>query len=125
MLLDQEEFRRYFSNVTQEDQTRWDLVANGLQNNKHFIDVLLHELRMLNGEIRFYRSSTNIYNEESFIFFNNLSTILFQMESTESEYGDIKPFLGFLWVIFTGWSFIDGYNKSEILQEMISKLTRS
>lgn len=53
MLLDQEEFRRYFKNNNTNNENRWDAVANGIQNNEYYLNEILYELRVLNDEIKF------------------------------------------------------------------------
>jgi hypothetical protein len=122
MLLDQEEFKRYFKNSNANDENRWDAVANGIQNNEYYFGEILYELRVLNDEIKFVRSAIDIHNEDVFQFLNNLSQIIHRMESTKPEYDDIKSFCRFLWEIFTGWSFIDGYRKTDIIADMIERI---
>jgi len=122
MLLDQEEFRRYFKNNNTNNENRWDAVANGIQNNKYYLNEILYELRVLNDEIKFVRSSIDIHDEEVFQFLNNLSQIIHRVESTNPEYDDIKSFCRLLWEIFTGWSFIDGYRKTDIIADMIGRI---
>ena len=125
MLLDQEEFRRYFKNNISEDQTRWDAVANGLQDNSYYLKEVIYELQMLNEEIRFVKNNIDIHDEEAFNFFNRLSQIIFRMESTQPEYDDIKSFCSFLWQLFTGWSFIDGYRDTDLIHSMIVRLNKA
>jgi hypothetical protein len=122
MLLDQEEFRRYFKNYNANNENRWDAVANGIQNNEYYLNEILYELRMLNDEIKFVRNNIDIHDEEVFQFLKNLSQIIHRMESTKPEYDDIKSFCRFLWEIFSGWSFIDGYRKTDIIAEMIGHI---
>ncbi|MEQ1674140.1 MAG: hypothetical protein ABL865_03770 [Candidatus Nitrotoga sp.] len=122
MLLDQEEFRRYFKNNNANNENRWDAVASGIQNNEYYLNEILYELRVLNDEIKFVRSNIDIHDEEVFKFLNNLSQIIHRMESTKPEYDDIKSFCRFLWEIFTGWSIIDGYRKTDIIADMIGRI---
>ena len=122
MLLDQEEFRRYFKNNNENNENRWDAVANGIQNNEHYLNEILYQLRMLNDEIKFVRNNIDIHDDEVFNFLNDLSQIIHRMESTKPEYDDIKSFSRFLWEMFSGWSFIDGYKKSDIIANMIKRI---
>ncbi|MCD2453607.1 hypothetical protein GO003_024830 [Methylicorpusculum oleiharenae] len=122
MLLDQDEFKRYFKNSNVENEKRWDAVANGIQNNEYYLGEILYELRVLNDEIKFVRSAIDIHDEDVFQFLNNLSHIIHRMESTKPEYDDVKSFCRFLWEIFTGWSFIDGYRKTDIIVDMIERI---
>jgi hypothetical protein len=122
MLLDQEEFKRYFKNNNSNNENRWDAVANGMQDNEYSLNEILYELRVLNDEIKFVRSNIDIHDEEVFQFLNNLSQVIHRMESTKPEYDDIKTFCRFLWEIFTGWSIIDGYRKTDIIADMIRRV---
>jgi len=123
MLLDQEEFKRYFKNSNSNNKNRWDAVANGIQDNEYYLNEILYELRVLNDEIKFVRSNIDIHDEEVFQFLNNLSQIIHRMESTKPEYDDIKSFCRFLWEIFTGWS--DGYRKTDIIADMIVRIKKT
>jgi len=44
-----------------------------------------------------------------------------RMESTTQDYDEIKSFCRFLWQIFTGWSWVHGYSKTNLIQEMLGK----
>jgi hypothetical protein len=122
LLLDQEEFRRYFKNNNTNNENRWDAIANGIQNNEYYLNEILYELRLLNDEIKFVRSNIDIHDDEVFQFLNNLSQVIHRMESTKPNYDDIKSFCGFLWEIFTAWSRIDGYRKTDIIADMIGRI---
>jgi len=121
-LLNQEEFRRYFKNNNGRNENRWDAVVNGIQGNEYYLNEIIYELRMLNEEIKFIRSSVDIHDEDVFQFLKRLSHMIHRMESTKPDYDDIKSFCGFLWSLFTGWSFIDGYRKTDIVTEMLERI---
>lgn len=120
-LLDQEEFKRYFKNNNESGENRWDAVANGLQANEFYLREIVYELRMLNDEIRFIRSTLNIKSIQVYEFLGRLSREITRMESTTQDYDDIKSFCRFLWQIFTGWSWVHGYSKTNLIQEMLGK----
>jgi hypothetical protein len=120
-LLDQAEFKRYFKNNNEQGKNRWDAVANGLQGNEFYLREIVYELRMLNDEIRFVRSSLHINDVEAYEFLGRLSRSIVRMEATTPDYDEIKSFCGFLWQIFTGWSWVHGYSQSDIIQEMVRR----
>lgn len=121
-LLNQEEFRRYFKNNNKCNENRWYAVANEIQGNEYYLNEIIYELRMLNDEIKFIRSSVDIHDEEAFLFLKRLSHMIHRMESTKPDYDDIKSFTGFLWSLFTGWSFIEGYRKADVVAEMLERI---
>ncbi|MFZ4699437.1 MAG: hypothetical protein ACOYMG_05260 [Candidatus Methylumidiphilus sp.] len=122
ILLDQEEFKRYFKNNNSNNENRWDAVANGIQKNQVYLKEILYELRILNDEIKFVRSTIDIHDEDVFQFLNKLSQIIHKMESTNPDYDEIKSFCRFLWEIFSGWSFVGGYRKSDLINDMIKRI---
>jgi hypothetical protein len=120
-LLDLSEFRRYFKNNNKHGENRWDAVANSLESNEFYLKEIIYNLRMLNEEIRYTRNVVNLNDPEAFDFLNRLSQAIVRMESTEREYDDIKSFCGFLWSIFTGWSWVEGYRESDLIKEMLGR----
>lgn len=120
-LLDQEEFKRYFRNNNEKGENRWDAVANGLQANEFYLREIIYELRMLNDEIRFIRSTLNIKDIEVYEFLGRLSREIVRMETTSQDHDDIKSFCRFLWEIFTGWSWASGYSKTNLIQDMLGR----
>ena len=122
ILLDQDEFRRYFSNMNTQNRDRWGAVMGGIEENGYYLREVLYELRMLNEEIRYVRNNIDIYDEEVFDFLNRLSQIISRMDATTPDYEDIKSFSRFLWELFSGWSFGEGYRKSDLIKDMIDRI---
>jgi len=120
-LLNLSEFRRYFKNNNQDGEKRWDAVANSLQENEFYLKEIIYHLKMLNEEIRYTRNVVNLNDPEVFNFLNQLSQSIVRMESTEREYDDIKSFCGFLWSIFTGWNWVEGYSDSDLIEGMLAR----
>lgn len=121
-LLNQEEFKRYFKNRNENGEIRWDAVANSLEENEFYLREIIYELRMLNEEIRFVRSTLNIKDAKVYGFISGLSREIVRMESTTQNYDEIKSFCSFLWQLFTGWSLVHGYSKVNLLQENLEKV---
>lgn len=121
-LLLHEEFRRYFKNNNGHGEDRWFAVANSLQENRYYLDEIIFELQRLNDEIKYIKNTIYLFDSEVFDFLNRLSQIIHRYERTEQEYDSIKSFMGFLWTIFTGWNWADGYKNAEYLEKMISRV---
>jgi hypothetical protein len=122
MLLDQGEFRRYFGIHVTDDQTRWHAVLNSLNQNAYLLRDILHELEVLREELLYVLSSIDVHDEEVFGFLKRLSHAIFRLRDVEPEYDDIKYIGGFLYEIFAGWSFIEGYRKEDIVLSMIERI---
>ena len=121
-LLLHEEFRRYFKNKNRRGEDRWYAVANALQGNQYYLDEIIFELQRLNDEIKYIKNTIYLFDSEVFDFLNRLSQTIHRYERTEQEYDDIKSFMGFLWSVFTGWSWVDGYKNADYLEKMISRI---
>ncbi|WP_312381129.1 hypothetical protein [Stutzerimonas balearica] len=121
-LLSQEEFRRYFKNSNCLGENRWDAVSNALLANEYYLAEIKYEITILNDELKFLLGSAHVYDEEAFRYFKRVSQVLHRLELVKQEYDDIKTLCRYLWSIFTGWSFVDGYKEAhkDMFLEMLS-----
>jgi len=119
-LMLQNEFKIFFKTKISDSQERWDSVLNGLDNQ--LLYELLGELELLKNEIEFINNNITIDDEDVFIFMKNISINIYRLRDINLENDDIKVLSRFLWQLFSGWSFIDGYKKDDIVQVMISKI---
>lgn len=121
-LLVHEEFRRYFKNKNKHGEDRWDAVANSIQDNQYYLDEIIFELQRLNDEIKYIKNTIYLFDTEVFDFLSRLSQTIHRYERTEQEYDGIKSFMGFLWSVFTGWNWVDGYTNADYLERMILRV---
>jgi hypothetical protein len=119
-LVDQNEFRKYFSEYFTEDQNRWHAVFNGLDED--LLDDLRVELEILLNEATFVLNNVFIADENVFSFFKRLSQSVIKMKSSKMEYMDLKSLTSFLYEIFAGWSMASGYREEDIVKVMIDKI---
>lgn len=124
-LLDKSEFQRYFKNDNASGKNRWDEVANGIQGNEFYLREIVYELRMFNEEIKYIRNTVYLGDSEVFNFLNKLSQAIHRYELTQPEYDEINSFCGFLWSLFTGWNFVDGYENRDYIEKMLAKVTKT
>ncbi|MCQ6261285.1 hypothetical protein MLD55_05010 [Alcanivorax sp. MM125-6] len=124
-LLDKSEFQRYFKNNNASGKNRWDEVENGIQGNEFYLREIVYELRMFNEEIKSIRNAVYLGDYEVFNFLNRFSQAIHRYELTQPEYDDIKSFCGFLWSVFTGWNFVDGYGNRDYIEKMLAKATKT
>jgi hypothetical protein len=61
-------------------------------------------------------------DRDTFSFFKRLSQAVYKLKDSKPEYDDVKHLSGFLWEVFAGWSFIEGYRESDIVETMIEKI---
>ena len=122
MLLDLDEFSRYFNNTNEANEKRWYAVTNGFQNDEYYLREIIYELKMLNNEIKFVTSAIDIHDEEVSQFLKGLSQSIHRFELKKADYFDSKSLSSFLWTMFTGWSFIAGQRKSDFIKGMIERI---
>jgi hypothetical protein len=113
-LLTQAKFRGHFQN------SRWSAVANGLQGLH--LDDLVSRMEAFRDDVLFVLNNTDIGNDQSFEFFQRLSSILYERKRPTPDYDGIKALCHFLWELFSGRSFVDGYAKRDIVEDMIKAI---
>ena len=121
-LCDLGKFKKYFKEKYSNDQDRWHKVWEEL--NGHLLEDLLIELSILWDEVAFILNNTEINDKSVLSFFRLLSqrVYVFKARGINMEYEKKKALLRFLWELFTGWNFIDGYREEDIVKLMIQKI---
>ena len=113
-------FKEFFKESHVSGQTKWDAVANGLDEER--VKRLIVELEVLLHEIQFTLESVDVNDERTFEFFKRLSQVLHRSKNWTSDYNDVRSMLGFLWSVHTGWSWVDGYPETDPVQGMIASI---
>jgi hypothetical protein len=119
-LIDQDKFRAYFQEKVSSSQDRWDALFNNLEASH--LKALITQLELLRDEIAFVLASTDISDDKSFEFFKRLSGVIALRKETSLDYDDKNRFTNFLWEIFSGFSFVSGYRKGDLIAEMIKAI---
>lgn len=119
-LSDQNSFKEYFKAQATDSQTRWDAVLNGLEES-HLRDLVI-ELEILMNEVEFVLSNVILDDGNAFLFFKRLCQTVYKLKSSTLEYDNLKQLSKFLWELFAGFSFVEGYRKSDIVKDMIKRI---
>ena len=121
-LCDLGKFKKYYKEKYSNDQDRWHKVWQELDG--HLLEDLLIQLSILRDEVAFILNNTEINDKSVLSFFRLLSQRVynFKTRGINMEYEDKKSLLRFLWELFTGWSFADGYRKEDIVKTMIQEI---
>lgn len=121
-LSDQSEFKKFFTTPDKNDSRniRWYAVLNGL--NEYHLKELLVELEIFMNEVAYVLNNVEINDPNVFSFFKRLSQAVHRLKNSTSEYEDVKQLSRFLWELFAGWNFIDGYREDDIVKVMIEKI---
>ena len=121
-LLDQKKFRAYFKENATEDQERWDVFLNNLCQNEYYLKLLVSHLDVFRDEISYVLNNSSFRDDEVFNFLKRLSEIIYLNRDVDPDFDNLKSLSQFFWQIFAGWSFVDGYSKRDIIEEMIDSI---
>ena len=119
-LCDMKRFREFFKEGYVEGQSKWDAVANALDEER--LKKLVIELELLMHDIQFTLAAVDVGDEKAFSFLKNFSRVLYRAKNWSTDYDSIKSLLGFLWAFHTGWSWVDGYPSSDPVAEIIARI---
>jgi hypothetical protein len=117
-LHDQKKFKEYFKENANEHQQRWDLVASNM--DAYLLSKMKLEFDAFKESTSYILNNVEISNSEVFTFLHrfNKEVVLLQ-DISPDEYDEIKSFCRFLWELFSGWSWVDGYRKEDFFAKMI------
>lgn len=119
-LLDRDTFKEHFK---ADDLKQWYATLNGLQDHPTKINDLLVEMDLLWQEISYFLNNVEIDSDDAHAFFKRFSAHIYKLKHSSVYTHDHVKYLGnFIWEVFAGWSFIDGYRKSDIVQDMIDSI---
>ena len=119
-LLEQRAFRDYFDTQVSPDQNRWHVFLNRLDRTG--LRNILFAIELLREEVNFAVSAIDIPKDESFEFLKRLSRALQSVRNADLGYDDIKPLGNFLWTIFSGFSFVTGYQQEDPVTKTIGSI---
>lgn len=119
-LSNQKAFKDYFNTAYDESQSRWHRVLNGFDD--YHLKAVLTELQILREAVHYALNNVEVRDDDVFAFFHRLSQQVYKFQNTKEDYDDVKSLSGFLWQLFAGWSWIDGYRDEDIVEVMIAKV---
>jgi len=79
-------------------------------------------LTMLSKQVEFVLHNYSIEDQDDFDFFKRLELLLMRLQANGAGYDESKPLCRFIWEVYAGWSWIDGYIGHDPIEKMISGL---
>jgi hypothetical protein len=119
-LLDPKEFKKYFKQEVAPGTERWHQFLNNL--SEFYLRQLQNLMEQLRDELMFVLNNTDIPKDEPFEFLKRLSAAMYSMKPVTLDDDEVKSLARFLWDVFAGWSFVDGYRKEDIIEKMIDAI---
>lgn len=79
-------------------------------------------LKMIEKRLSFLMRNFEVKNEQYNEFFIQLENEIIRLKHTRNNYQDRKQLGKFIWNIFAGWSYVNGYRDTDIIEEMINSI---
>ena len=116
-----QKFKEFFG---ENKSSRWYAVARSIGNDADLLQQILQEMELLSREAMHVRNNYNIQDETIHAFLGRLSAMALGFEKTNPycDYNYRKSLMGFLWGIFSQWSFVDGQHEEDPIQKMIDRI---
>lgn len=83
---------------------------------------IVSSLTMLSKQIEFVLHNYSIDDQDVFDFFKRLELLLMSLQTNGAGYDDSKPLCRFIWEVYAGWNWIEGYIGDDQIQKMINGL---
>jgi len=128
-LIEPDKFRQYFQEPVGARKSRWHEFFNNL--NETSLRELQTSMEIFREELIFILNNTDIQKDEAFEFIKRLSASIYSLNSAMARHDEVAPLsdfleatplFGFLWNVFAGWDWIEGYRKEDIVKKMIDEI---
>ena len=86
-----------------------------------FRDIVLN-LQMLSKQIEFVLHNYTMDDQRLFDFFKRLEMMLLKLQQSTPGYDESKALCGFIYEVYAGWSWLDGYRDYDIIEKMIADI---
>lgn len=119
-LLDQKEFKSYFSLKATDSEDKWHVVLNKMDHE--LLEIMLLEFEAFKESTGYVLNNIEFNQPDSFEFFHHFNKQIVLLKNITDDYDEIKSFSRFLWSLFAGWCWIEGYAEKDRFQEMIDSI---
>jgi hypothetical protein len=120
-LLEPDKFRDYFKQLVKPGTDRWHEFSNKL--NENHLQELQISMEIFRDELIFILNNTDIQKDAAFEFLKRLSAAIYSMKPvTVDDHDEVKSLGGFLWDVFAGRDWVEGYRKEDIIKKMIDEI---
>ena len=114
-------FKKAFEGGSKGDEGFYAF-ANQMNNETPEFRQIVQSLTMLSKQIEFALHNYSIEEQEVFDFFKRLELLLMSLQANGAGYDESKPLCRFIWEVYAGWSWSEGYVGHDPIQKMISGL---
>lgn len=116
-----EGFKKVFSGGREANEG-WYAFVNSIKTNQSESKKIISNLNFLSNQINFILAHYVILDKQLFSSLKNLELNIFQLNSLDLDCDDIKILSRFLWQMFTGWNFANGYSGYDPIKRIIEEI---
>lgn len=117
-LMEIENFKAAFSQGREADEGFYAFENQMNDETTEFREIVLN-LQMLSKQIEFVLHNYAIDDQKAFDFFKRLELLLLKLQSSGAGYDESKPLCRFIWEMFTGFSWVEGYRGYDPIEKVI------
>ncbi|HAP10599.1 MAG TPA: hypothetical protein DEA80_09475 [Afipia sp.] len=117
-LLDVNAFKAAFEHGRESNDGFYAFENQMDDKTSEFLEIILN-LEILAKQIEYVLSHYAIDNQNIFDFFKRLEAFLIKMRHLQPGYDESKALCRFIWEIFAGFDFVDGYRGYDVVEKMI------
>ena len=117
-LMEIESFKKAFAHGREANEGFYAFENQMSDETSEFREIVLN-LEMLSKQIEFVLHNYAIDDQKAFDFFKRLELLLMKLQSMGAGYDESKPLCRFIWEMFTGFDWIEGYRGYDPIEKMI------
>lgn len=119
-LCDHRKFKEFFG---ADKSARWYAAMNGLQDSEIRMHELVLELEIFADELGYILNNSSIQDPKIHRLFKTLKENIYRLNRSRDYTDDQVKYVGqFLWEVLARWSFVNGQQDNDIIQETIELL---
>lgn len=120
-LMTPEAFKEAFSGGREADEGFYAFENQMSGDTPEFREIILN-LEMLAKQIEFVLHNYSIDDEKLFDYFKRLDLMLLSLRRSSPGYDESKPLCRFVYEMFSGFNWIDGYRGYDVIDKMIADI---
>lgn len=120
-MLTRKGFRELFEGGINADEGFYAFENQMTTNTPEYEEIIFH-LKILLRSIKMVLDNYRIDNNKTYDFFRNLEIHLYKIEHNGCGYDESKLLCTFIWEIFAGWDFIEGYINFDKVEKLIKEI---
>lgn len=120
-LMTVEGFKAMFEGGREADEGFYAFENQMSDDTPEFRQILLN-LGLLAKQVEFVLHNYTMDDDRLFDFFKRLEVMLLALRQSSPGYDESKPLCRFVFEMFSGWNFIEGYRGYDFIEKMIADI---